>query len=201
MLINFNEIKDTVFENFKGGQGLFTPKIFDDGKCKIMRGRLAPHSHLGLHVHEGNSEMIYVLSGTGKILYEGEYLPLKSGDCHYCPMGHAHSLINDGEVDLVVLNRETGEIYGRVFKDSARAKILASEYGAFGLPPDILDPVYGLLRNDEVARNHYWQRVKSHCMGYGTYSGSVVAKLCKICVAHKFILSATAAVLVCTACQ
>ena len=103
MLIKFDEINDTVLENFKGGQGLFTPKIFDDGKCKIMRGRLAPHSHLGLHVHEGNSEMIYALSGSGKILYEGEYLPLQPGDCHYCPMGHAHSLINDTDEELVVL--------------------------------------------------------------------------------------------------
>ena len=103
MLINFDEIKDTVLENFKDDQNTFIPKIFDDGKCKIMRGRLLPHSHLGLHTHEGNSEMIYVLSGSGKILYEGESLPLKSGDCHYCPMGHAHSLINDTDEELVVL--------------------------------------------------------------------------------------------------
>ena len=24
-----------------------------------------------------------------------------AGLCHYCPAGHEHSLINDGEVDLV----------------------------------------------------------------------------------------------------
>lgn len=103
MLIKFNEIKESVFENFKGGEGTFASRIFDDGMCKIMRGRLAPHSHLGMHVHEGNSEMIYVLSGTGKMLYEGEYLPLEPGVCHYCPMGHGHSLINDSDEDLVVL--------------------------------------------------------------------------------------------------
>ena len=103
MLIHFNDIPDTVLEHFKGGEGTFIPKIFDDGTCKIMRGRLQPHSHLGLHTHEGNSEMLYVLSGHGKVLYDGEYLPLQPGDCHYCPMGHAHSLINDTDEELVVL--------------------------------------------------------------------------------------------------
>ena len=103
MLINFDQINESVLENFKGGEGKFMPRIFDDGKCKIMRSRLLPHSYLGLHTHENNSEMIYILSGTGKILYEGEYLPLQPGDCHYCPMGHAHSLINDTDEDLVVL--------------------------------------------------------------------------------------------------
>ena len=29
------------------------------------------------------------------MLYDGEYIPLKAGDCHYCPKGHAHSLMND----------------------------------------------------------------------------------------------------------
>ena len=53
------------------------------------------------------------------------------------------------------------EIYGRVFEDSARAKILASEYGAFGLPPDILDPVYGLLRNDEVRSEEHTSELQS----------------------------------------
>ena len=66
-----------------------------------MRGLLAPGSSIGLHTHEGNSEMIYILSGTGKVLYDGEYEPLAPGDCHYCPMGHAHSLINDSNGDLV----------------------------------------------------------------------------------------------------
>ena len=103
MLICFDQMNDTVLEQFKGGEGTFAPKMFSDEHNKIMRGRLLPHSSIGLHTHEGNSEMIYILSGHGKILYEGEYLPLQPGDCHYCPMGHAHSLINDTDEELVVL--------------------------------------------------------------------------------------------------
>ena len=54
----------------------------------------------GLHTHEGSSEIVYVLSGTGKALYGGGEERLAPGDCHYCPEGHAHSLINDGTQTL-----------------------------------------------------------------------------------------------------
>ena len=34
-------------------------------------------------------------------VFEGEYIPLKEGDVHYCPEGCEHSLINDSEEDLL----------------------------------------------------------------------------------------------------
>ena len=102
MLIPFDQINETALEHFKGGEGTFAPKMFTDANNKILSARLLPHSSIGMHVHEGNSEVIFILSGTGKVLYEGEYIPLKAGDCHYCPMGHGHSLINDTDEDLVI---------------------------------------------------------------------------------------------------
>ena len=77
--------------------------MYTDGDNKIMRGKLEPGSSIGLHTHEGSSETIYILSGTGKVLYDGEYEPLSAGSCHYCPQGHAHSLMNDSEGDLIFL--------------------------------------------------------------------------------------------------
>ena len=32
--------------------------------------------------------------------YDDGEEPLKPGDCHYCPKGHAHSLINNSDGDL-----------------------------------------------------------------------------------------------------
>ena len=100
MKLFFDQMEDTVLENFKGGQGVLSAKMHVDGDNKIMRGRLAPGSHIGLHTHEGSSEIIYILSGTGKVLCDGEYEPLAPGDCHYCPQGHRHSLINDSSGEL-----------------------------------------------------------------------------------------------------
>ena len=100
MKIEFAKMEEKLLPNFKGGEKNLGMRMFDDGACKIMRGRLEPGASIGLHTHEGNSEMIYILSGTGKVLYDGEYEPLAAGGCHYCPMGHAHSLINDSQGDL-----------------------------------------------------------------------------------------------------
>ena len=76
-------------------------RIYNDELGKIMKGRLIPGASIGLHTHETNSEIIYVLEGQGKVLYDGAYETLSAGSCHYCPKGHAHSLINDSTADLV----------------------------------------------------------------------------------------------------
>lgn len=100
MKINFNEVETQIFTHFKGGDGDFIVKMFTDGAGKIMCGTLEPGSTIGYHKHEGNCEIIYILSGTGKCLYEDGEETLAAGDCHYCPEGHSHSLINNGVENL-----------------------------------------------------------------------------------------------------
>ena len=101
MKLQFDAISVTDLPNFKGGEGVYRANIYTDELGKIMRGRLVPGASIGTHTHEDSSEIIYVLSGTGKALYDGIEERLAPGDCHYCPKGHAHTLINDGEEDLV----------------------------------------------------------------------------------------------------
>lgn len=103
MLIPFDQMEETVTPKMRGGQGEMIHKMFVNQDTKIMRGRLTPGSTIGLHTHETDSEMIYVLSGTGKVLCDGVYEPLSAGSCHYCPKGHEHSLINDSGEDLEFL--------------------------------------------------------------------------------------------------
>lgn len=81
----------------------FASRAYSDGKNKMMKGRLVPGASIGLHRHEGNCEMIYVLEGSGKMLYDGGEERLSAGDFHYCPDGHEHSFINDGDSDLVFI--------------------------------------------------------------------------------------------------
>ena len=103
MLLNFEEIEEKVIPKMRGGEGEMITRMFVNEDTKIMRGRLTPGSTIGLHTHEGDSEMIFILSGAGKVLCDGEYEPLSAGSVHYCPKGHAHSLINDGDEDLEIL--------------------------------------------------------------------------------------------------
>lgn len=103
MLIDFNAIPETVVPHMRGGEKEVRHKKYQDEHMKLLRGKLIPGATIGLHVHETSSEVIYILSGRGKVLYEGEYEPLAPGSCHYCPKGKGHSLINDGEDDLEFL--------------------------------------------------------------------------------------------------
>lgn len=100
MIIDFKNTEATVIPNFKGGEKYISAKMNFDGMNRILHGVLISGATIGLHTHETNSEIIYILKGKGKVLYDGEYEAVEEGMCHYCPKGHTHSLINDSEADL-----------------------------------------------------------------------------------------------------
>ena len=99
MLIEFDKMETTVIPHMRGGEKEVSANMYTDALGKIMRGRLIPGATIGMHTHETSSEIIYILSGKGKILYDDGYEPLEAGSCHYCPKGHAHSLMNDSPED------------------------------------------------------------------------------------------------------
>lgn len=103
MLIDLNAIPETIVPHMRDGEKEVHLRKYQDEHGKILRGKLIPGATIGLHVHDTSYEVIYILSGTGKVLYEGEYEPLQAGSCHYCPKGKGHSLINDSDGDLEFL--------------------------------------------------------------------------------------------------
>ena len=100
MIIDFSKIDAQQMPNFKGGEKFYEKKAFEDEHNNIMLGKLVPGASIGIHTHEGNSEVIFIISGNGKVYYDGGYETVSAGQCHYCPMGHEHSLINDSDADL-----------------------------------------------------------------------------------------------------
>ncbi len=101
MQIKFNEMEEKELTAFYGGDGALCAKLYTDGQNKILRGRLAKGSSVGTHTHETSAEIIFILSGTGKSICDGKEERLSVGDCHYCPKGSTHCLINMGEEDLL----------------------------------------------------------------------------------------------------
>lgn len=101
MLIDFSKIEETIISQFRGGEKSTAARMFVDQNNKIMRGRLEPGASIGMHTHDTSSEIIYILQGCGKVLYDGEAEIVSGGMCHYCPKGHAHSLINDSNAELL----------------------------------------------------------------------------------------------------
>ena len=101
MIIDFNNIEEQRITGFKGGNGDVLTRNFVDAKNKIMISRLQPGANSGYHKHENNSETVYILSGRGHFDYDGGREEVQAGSVHYCPMGHAHAMYNDGDDELV----------------------------------------------------------------------------------------------------
>ncbi len=103
MKLDFNNMSETVLEAFCGGEKELRAHMYIDQNGKILRGRLVPGASIGLHTHETSSEVIYYLSGSGLVICDGQEERVCAGDCHYCPKGSAHTMINDSNEDLVFL--------------------------------------------------------------------------------------------------
>ncbi|MCR5720509.1 MAG: cupin domain-containing protein [Lachnospiraceae bacterium] len=101
MIIDFNNMEEKAFPNFKGGEGDYNARMATHNENKIMKGRLEPGCSIGLHTHDTSCETIFVLSGHAYIIYDDTTEVCRAGECHHCPKGHTHSMINKGNEDLV----------------------------------------------------------------------------------------------------
>lgn len=101
MIIDFTKIEEAVLPNFKGGEKAYNVKMFQDGGNRIMRGRLEPGASIGMHTHETDCEVFFILSGCGTVLLDEGSESVSAGQAHYCPKGAGHSLVNTGSEDLI----------------------------------------------------------------------------------------------------
>jgi mannose-6-phosphate isomerase-like protein (cupin superfamily) len=99
-MIDFTTIPESPLPHFKDGKETFFARFAGDTNCKILYGRLPAGATIGLHTHEDTAEIIFFLSGTGKMLLDGEEETIAAGLCHYCPKGSTHSMINEGDGDI-----------------------------------------------------------------------------------------------------
>ena len=104
MILDFENIAPVSVEHFKGGEGTLTLRKFDDPAMgAVVRLTLPPHTSIGLHTHEGNCEVVYVLTGEGECLYDEGCYPIRSGMVVYCPEHHSHAIRNTGEEVMELL--------------------------------------------------------------------------------------------------
>ena len=102
MRIEFTKMEEVSMPKFKGGEKSVEAKMFFDGKNRIMRLRLVPGASIGMHTHETNCEILFVLEGTATFIADGKEEQVGVGDCHYCEKGHTHTLINKTETDIIL---------------------------------------------------------------------------------------------------
>ena len=103
MKLNFSAMPEAIISHFKGGDGeAHVCKFADETMGNIVQLTLPAGSSIGLHKHEGNCEIIYVVSGKGICSDDGEEYPISAGTQHYCPEGHTHGIRNTGKEPLVL---------------------------------------------------------------------------------------------------
>lgn len=100
MIIKANECKVDVRKNMKGGDGtvymtdFVSPEELNN-KCRSFGMiHLEPGSSIGYHVHEGESEFFYILSGTAVYTDNGVECEISAGDTAVVTSGNGHSIAN-----------------------------------------------------------------------------------------------------------
>lgn len=64
------------------------------------RAYLEPDACVGYHIHTGESESYYILSGSGEYIDDGKVYSVEAGDLTYTPNGHGHGIKNTGNTVL-----------------------------------------------------------------------------------------------------
>ena len=102
-MINFEQLKEELIPNMRGGEGTVKARRYQDGNVKIMRLCLEKGVSIGLHCHEESCEALYVLSGTANFVLDGKSERVGAGACHFCPKGSSHTVKNEDDQDLIMI--------------------------------------------------------------------------------------------------
>lgn len=101
-------MEKVIQRNAYGGQGeVILEKLLDagklNGKCGLYaRVTIPAGSSLGYHVHHGDAESYYVLSGRGVYDDDGVKRPVGPGEVTYTGDGHGHAFDNTGGAEDLV---------------------------------------------------------------------------------------------------
>ena len=104
MRINLNEIEEVEMHNYKQGEGVVRSKIVLDGYRKLMHHTIKKGSSVGLHRHEDEHEIIYILSGKASIKLEDEKYELGDHEFFVVKPMKNHSITNEHDEDLVFIS-------------------------------------------------------------------------------------------------
>ena len=102
MRIDFNDIPEAVIPRMNGGDGSVIAWMHDGDRCRVIVTRMPAGSSIGLHEQASGDDINYVMEGRGRAVCDGVEEPLFPGVCHICPKGSSHTIINDGDSDLVL---------------------------------------------------------------------------------------------------
>lgn len=90
-----------------------TVTMLEEGdRYKINRIEVNPGHHISTQMHYHRSEHWIVVSGTAKVICDGQETILMQKQSTYVPMNTAHRVENPGVIPLVMIEVQNGEYLG-----------------------------------------------------------------------------------------
>lgn len=112
-MIRRSEEKETVRKPapFNGKGEITVRSLLNGPEEMLQKGRVFGHttvypgSEIGYHVHTGDSETYYILSGQGRYNDNGTITTIGPGDVAYCAPGEGHGLacIGSEPIEMIAL--------------------------------------------------------------------------------------------------
>lgn len=109
MIFRQKDMSTEVIEGNKGGEGkgdytALVPADLLKEELKFFNlVTLEPGASIGVHPHQGNYEIYYVLEGQAIITDDGEEVPCGPGDANFCADGKEHGIRNTGRDPLTFI--------------------------------------------------------------------------------------------------
>ncbi len=110
MVRKSNEKKVEKAEHKFGADGFITVRSLTEsveelnGKGRVFaHTTVAPHSGIGYHVHNGDTEIYYVLSGKAEYNDNGTITTIEEGDVTFTPSGTGHGINNNSDKPLEII--------------------------------------------------------------------------------------------------
>jgi quercetin dioxygenase-like cupin family protein len=83
---------------------LVTAEGVDARHCSMCMIRVAPGQTVRpAHSHPNGEEVIYIVSGSGRVMIEGAVEPVRAGSAVLFPQGKIHMLQNSGQEEMKVV--------------------------------------------------------------------------------------------------
>lgn len=79
---------------------LYVPNDSGEGKMSAGVENLKASSRIPQHIHKDMEEIIYIVSGSGKVVINDKETAIKAGDLVLATPGTAHGFLSTGDVDL-----------------------------------------------------------------------------------------------------
>lgn len=105
MKININNVEKVEVKNLRGGEGsVYLQKCLPLVHMKMYAKITIPQgSSIGIHTHEEDEEVIYVLKNKGILTIDGKESEITEGMISLCKKGRNHSIKNIYKEDLELL--------------------------------------------------------------------------------------------------